>query len=210
MGINSKAVQSYCCRTLVVMAKRPGLGRVKTRLGKDIGPVEATRFYRHNLAVLLGRFRGEKRWNTVVSVSPDQAVPFFSVLPDQQAIGQGRGDLGKRMQSVFMDMPPGPVLIVGSDIPQITPARISAAFRTLGQADIVLGAGEDGGYWLVGMKRTPAVLQGIFRDVTWSSAQTFDDTVKNLSGRNVVILDVLNDIDDGQDYARWQAEGMMF
>ncbi|WP_425283593.1 DUF2064 domain-containing protein [Methyloceanibacter stevinii] len=52
-------------------------------------------------------------------------------------------------------MPPGPVVLVGSDIPRISRAHIAEAFRLLGNADAVFGPAQDGGYWLVGFKRSP-------------------------------------------------------
>ncbi len=195
---------------LVIMAKNPELGRVKTRLGKDIGGVEATRFYRHNLTALLRRFRDEKRWDTSVAVGPDTSVNCFRTRFKCNAQGQGAGHLGKRMQAVFNQMPLGPVIIIGSDIPAISADQIAEAFDKLGQADMVLGSGEDGGYWLIGMKRTPTILQDVFQDVAWSTNHSFRDTMDNLKHYNVALLAPLNDIDDGSDYARWQQDGARY
>lgn len=195
---------------LIIMAKYPSLGRVKTRLGRDIGAVEATRFYRHNLMALLHRFQTETRWDTTVAIAPDQAARHFENQFSIPVIGQGRGDLGQRMQSIFRHQPAGPVIIIGSDIPNISGNEIAQAFQKLGRSDMVIGAGEDGGYWLIGMKRTPKVLNDIFNNVAWSSDQTFADTMRNMSGYKVSFLQALNDIDDGQDYVRWQQEGAIY
>jgi rSAM/selenodomain-associated transferase 1 len=197
--------------TLVIMAKAPALGRVKTRLARDVGYVEATRFYRVALARLIRRLGTDPRWQTVVAVGPDpEATPDAPWLQEADAVvPQGTGDLGDRMQRVFDEAPGGPVVIIGSDIPGITADHIAAAFKTLGSHDAVVGPSVDGGYWLIGQKRLPRVLQP-FAGVTWSSGHERDQTLDNLGGACVAMLDELSDVDSGADHARWRrAEGFL-
>ena len=120
-------------------------------------------------------------------------------------MGQGEGDLGQRMGSLFRDLPPGPVVIIGADIPGIEKKHIADAFTALGESDTVIGPAEDGGYWLVGQKRRPRVKE-IFAGVRWSSEETMADTLKNIREQNmsVALLDRLADIDEGADLARWR------
>lgn len=120
-------------------------------------------------------------------------------------IAQGQGDLGHRMGRLFRDLPPGPVVIVGADIPGIGAAQVAAAFAALGRHDAVFGQAEDGGYWLVGLKRRPRVLD-IFEGVRWSSEYALADTVKNVrrQSMSVAMLESLPDIDTGADYAKWK------
>src|SRR4030095_5697983 len=68
---------------------------------------------------------------------------------------QGAGGLGHRMQRLFARLPPGPVIVIGSDIPSIRAAHIAGAFRLLGSADAVFGPAPDGGYWLRGVRGSP-------------------------------------------------------
>ena len=84
--------------------------------------------------------------------------------------------------------------------------HIARAFEALGRADTVLGPAEDGGYWLVGMKRFPRVTE-IFEDVRWSSEHTLADTKANIerAGLTLALADTLNDVDTGADYRRWKA-----
>ncbi|MEQ8747177.1 TIGR04282 family arsenosugar biosynthesis glycosyltransferase [Pyruvatibacter sp.] len=190
---------------LVIMAKAPALGRVKTRLARDVGPVEATRFYRVALARLIRRMAADTRWTTVVAASPDnEAVEHAHWLETAHGVlPQAKGDLGARMQRVFDHMPPGPVVIIGSDIPDIRPHHIAQAFSALGGNDVVIGPSVDGGYWLIGQKRLPRVLRG-FAGVEWSSGRERAQTSANFSEVRVKMLDELSDVDSGTDHARWR------
>lgn len=191
-------------RHLVVFAKAPRMGRVKTRLARDIGTVAAWGFFRFALARLLSRVERDPRWRTIVAVAPDTAVhaPIWSSGIMTQP--QGLGDLGDRMQRTFDTLPPGPVVIIGADIPGIRPHHIAQAFDALGAHDAVFGTADDGGYWLVGLRRTPRIPR-IFKSVRWSSPHALADTTANLKGAKVAYLESLIDVDDGADFARWKA-----
>ena len=189
---------------LVVMAKLPRLGRVKTRLARDIRDVPAWAFYRRTMRALIRRLSVDPRWQIVLAVSPDEAVHTVGIWPAGiPRIAQGPGDLGQRMGRLMRDLPPGPVVIIGSDIPEVELHHIERAFQALGRADAVFGPARDGGYWLVGLKRRPHVPE-IFTHVRWSSPQALADTVSHLNGFKVEWLDTLDDIDTGEDYRRWQ------
>jgi uncharacterized protein len=188
---------------LVIMAKSPVMGRVKRRLGRDIGDVAATRFYRHCLSHVVQRLGRDPRWRTMLAVDPDRDV-IKAFWPSRAILPQGMGDLGRRMQRLFASLPPGPVVIVGSDILAIAPAHIAEAFRLLGGADAVLGPARDGGYWLVGLKRSPRVLTP-FAGVRWSSAYALADTIANLDGKRVAFTAMLSDVDAAEDYRRERA-----
>lgn len=193
-------------RTLTIMAKAPALGRVKTRLARDTGAVEATRFYRVALARLLRRLGPDPRWRTIIAIAPDtEHRPLPSWARDADAVmPQGGGDLGRRMQRVFDTAPPGPCIIIGSDIPAIRPHHVAKAFRALGSHDAVMGPTEDGGYWLIGQKRVPRVLR-CFAGVAWSSGREGAQTLENLAPARIALVDVLADVDAGPDHARWRA-----
>ena len=208
------------------MVKEPRAGRTKTRLARTLGAARAAFVYRAMMASLVARLSQDTRWQTVLAVTPDEALGqavfgrgthrirqgrirqgrirqgrIRQGHIGQGHIGQGRGDLGQRLQSIADRMPRGPIVIVGTDIPAITPSAISAAFRTLGSHDAVFGPSSDGGYWLVGLKRRPRVPRA-FRDVRWSSAHALEDTQANLAGLSVAKIAALDDVDDGADFAR--------
>lgn len=192
---------------LVVMAKRPGLGLVKTRLAKGIGPVEAARFYRCASLDLLRRVGRDPRWQTVLALAPDRAVHDEGVWPEGlPRVAQGPGDLGDRMGRLMRDLPPGPVVIIGSDIPGVRALHIAEAFEKLGRADAVFGPAEDGGYWLVGLCRRPRIPE-IFGDVRWSCPETLADTAANARRAGLAVANVatLADVDTAEDFRRWRS-----
>jgi len=191
---------------LVIMAKQPLIGRVKTRLARDVGGTEALRFFRSASDSLVRRVGRDPRWRTAIAVSPDRAVHERGIWPaDIPLIGQGAGDLGHRMGRLFRDLPPGPVVIIGADIPGIERHHIADAFAALANRDAVIGPAEDGGYWLVGMRRRPRVRE-IFEGVRWSSADTLADTLKNIRRQNMSVATIatLADIDEGKDLVKWR------
>ncbi len=177
-------------RHLVIFAKAPMLGRVKRRLAAGVGALVALRFQRNNTARLL-------------PLTPDRyaAGPRFWRVPCTR-IAQGGGDLGQRMARAFARRRVGPVVIIGSDIPAITRPHIAAAFRLLGDHDLVFGPARDGGYWLVGARRHP-LPRNLFGAVRWSSAHALADTLANVPRRvRVGIAATLDDVDDACGYYR--------
>jgi rSAM/selenodomain-associated transferase 1 len=192
-------------RHLVIMAKAPQAGRVKTRLAAAVGPVEALRCYRVLLEETVRRLASDGRWATWLAVTPDEAAPRFAAMRDISIdiIAQGPGGLGDRMQRLMDRLPPGPVVIIGSDIPTIGRGDIASAFRVLGRTDAVFGPADDGGYWLVGLRRTPRILR-LFAGVRWSSAHALADTARNVDGDEVSLLSTMADIDDEAGYLRWR------
>ena len=195
-------------RHLILFARRPQLGAVKRRLAADIGAVGAHIFYRRTLHDVAWRLGRDPRWKTWLAVTPDSAAGeagMWPVPPALPIIGQGAGDLGARMARPLHRFPPGPVVIVGSDIPDIEASDIAAAFRALGNHDLVFGPAADGGYWLVGARRQPRAPQHLFGGVRWSSAHALADTLANVPPKfRVAMLDERSDIDDGGAWRRWQ------
>jgi rSAM/selenodomain-associated transferase 1 len=188
-------------RRLVIMAREPRAGAVKTRLAREIGAAAALRFYRAATMNMLRRLSHDPRWRTVLAVAPDGAIASPVWPPGVVRMGQGSGDLGSRMQRVFSRLPPGPVVIAGTDIPEIRAAHIARAFALLGRHDAVFGPAEDGGYWLVGLRRSPRVRQ-IFAGVRWSSPHALAGTRANLGRASIALLKILEDVDERESHRR--------
>ncbi len=188
---------------LVIFAREPRLGRVKRRLARDIGDHAAFAFYRDQLRGLLRALGRDPRWTTWLAVTPDAAAARPIWPPRIPVFGQGEGDLGQRMARVFASLPPGPALIVGSDIPRIGRGDVARAFRSLGRAEATLGPSGDGGYWLVGLRRLRPQPPDLFAGVRWSGPYAYDDTLATLpAGWRIGQEPVLEDVDTGGDYHR--------
>ncbi|MEM7188192.1 MAG: TIGR04282 family arsenosugar biosynthesis glycosyltransferase [Pseudomonadota bacterium] len=185
--------------TLVIFAKEPVAGRVKTRLGKDIGMPAAAWWFRHQTARLLRRVGHDPRWATVLAIAPDQAIVSRAWSPYLPRWPQGPGDLGQRMARAFRQMPNGPVIIVGADIPGITSSRIADAFRALREADAVIGPATDGGYWLIGFRNAGVMPSSLFHGVRWSTRHAMEDTLTSMPGLRVARAATLSDVDTAQD-----------
>lgn len=192
--------------TVVVMGRLPQVGVGKRRLARDIGDLAAWRFYRIALANLLRRLAKDPRWRVRFAITPDRAAFKFAGAPkDVKVIAQGRGDLGQRMGRMLQTAPRGPVVIVGSDIPDIGTRQLEQAFKLLGRQGWVFGPADDGGYWLVGASRRPCLKSPLpFEAVRWSSPETLTDTLNGLGGASYGLLEQLEDIDSGADLLRYQ------
>jgi glycosyltransferase A (GT-A) superfamily protein (DUF2064 family) len=120
------------------------------------------------------------------------------------ATPQGAGDLGRKLVRVSQRFPVGRLVIIGSDTPTVKRADIAAAFDALRSHDAVLGPARDGGYWLIGLRRSargPLPFDGI----RWSSPDTLADTLARLQGLRVATLRTQEDIDDEASLKRLRA-----
>ncbi|WP_080456708.1 TIGR04282 family arsenosugar biosynthesis glycosyltransferase [Roseovarius sp. A-2] len=194
-------------RQLIVMVKEPRPGRVKTRLGRDIGMTAAAWWFRHQVARLLREVE-DPRWHLSLAVSPDRVGMTSRVWPAHlPRLPQGPGNLGDRMGRLLRNAPPGPVCIIGADIPGIRAAHIARAFDALGRHDALVGPAHDGGFWLIGLRRTGRVPDGLFQGVRWSTAYALRDTIDSLDGQRVALTDQLRDIDTAADLRALRSPG---
>jgi len=190
-------------RQLVLFVRAPALGRGKRRLAKEIGDLAAARFERLMIDLLLRRLADDRRWDLRIAVTPDRAARHARRWRRELRVsGQGGGDLGGRMRRALARGPPGPVVLVGSDIPALGARHIDAAFRLLGAHDLVFGPAADGGFWLVGSRRRRR-LPFLFERVRWSGPHALADTLAGLPRRIAVgFVETLEDVDDGDAYRR--------
>jgi uncharacterized protein len=141
--------------TLVVIAKQPVPGRVKTRLTPPCTPAQATRLARAALLDTLaagGRAAGAGRRVLALDGEPDGWLPAGWDVVAQRGDG-----LAERLAHAFADVG-GPAFLVGMDTPQVTPGQLDAGLAALARFDAVFGAATDGGYWAIGLREPdPAV-----------------------------------------------------
>lgn len=187
-------------RHLVIFVKEPRMGRVKSRLALHLGRVAAWGFYRHLMGDTVRRLSRDPRWTVWLAVTPDDSRHRHPWPVGCQRIGQGSGDLGPRMERALRTRPPGPVVLIGSDIPGIEACDIAAAFRALRRDDMVFGPAPDGGYWLVGWNRRHPIKP--FAAVRWSSEHALADTLANLSPLRAGLIAEKEDVDDMASFSR--------
>lgn len=192
-------------RQLAIFAKVPRLGQVKRRLAKEIGDVAAWRFQRAMLAALLRVLARNPRWRTTLWLTPDRLARGGGLrVKGIDLRAQGGGDLGARMRRAFLARTKGPVVLVGSDIPALGSAQVRKAFRALGRNDLVFGPAKDGGYWLIASARRRGRMPAL-APVRWSSKHALADTHTRFDKRHrVALLEILDDVDDGNAYQRWR------
>lgn len=193
--------------TVLIFAKPPRIGLSKTRLARSLGaPVEARRIATMTMARTLRAALGGP-WETVLYAAPDSALNqslgglWPGHLPRRS---QGRGDLTARLNRGLFAAPPGPVLFIGSDAPDLTRGHIRSAFRRLQSHDAVFGPASDGGFWLFGINQTRRT-RSPFGNVRWSGPHAMEDVWANLPARTkVAVLAQLVDIDDADDWHAWR------
>jgi glycosyltransferase A (GT-A) superfamily protein (DUF2064 family)/SAM-dependent methyltransferase len=192
-------------RTVIVIAKEPLAGKVKTRLQSRFSPAQAARLATAALADTLAAVRSADLEHRVVALE-GMAGPWLP--PDFTVIGQGSGGLDARLQHAFDTVfagaripvprrqpPAGPVLLIGMDTPQVTAKLLSTDW---GDADAVLGLSPDGGFWAVGLRRP---MPGAFLGVPMSTNHTGADQLARLRslGLKVLLLPPLRDVDTPAD-----------
>lgn len=151
---------------LLVIAKAPMAGRVKTRLCPPCSAREAATLAEAALADTLEAVLttpASRRVLVLEGPPPGWLPAGLEVIPQRGA------GLGERLSAAFADGADGPALLVGMDTPQVTPALLAAGLERLGDCDAVLGPAPDGGYWAVGLREPQPQA---FAGVPMSSPQT--------------------------------------
>ncbi|WP_411819647.1 TIGR04282 family arsenosugar biosynthesis glycosyltransferase [Hyphococcus formosus] len=186
--------------TIIIFLKAPIAGKVKTRLGADIGLGRASALFR----IMTRRTIKEARkgdWRCVLAIDPLNAGFRNLWPPSLRRIGQGHGNLGQRMKHAMDQIADGPVIVIGADAPDMRARHVKAAFKALRGCDAVFGPAEDGGYWLIGLSRRRAAPR-LFDGVRWSTAHALEDTIKSLPQNfEIVQIDQLTDVDTKRDLA---------
>lgn len=184
---------------LILMVKTPKIGQVKTRLGKDIGPLKATQFYRQTAQRLITQLAQDQRWHTFIAIAPKASKNAWPWPKQAIREPQGSGNLGDRMQRLFERHSPHKTLIIGTDIPGINRSHIHQAFEQLAKTGMVVGPSGDGGYWCIGQNNCPRTIK-TFTDVRWSTEFSLQDTIKNIPPSSLSLTTIIEDIDTGLDF----------
>lgn len=179
---------------LLIFTRNPELGKVKSRLAVAIGEVKALNVYK----ALLNHTK-----NITIDLPVTKQVCYSESIPKEDIWTadiyekklQHGTDLGEKMHNAFKDgFSKGyeKIVVIGSDCDTLSSELISQAFESLVTRDVVLGPAEDGGYYLLGMKKN---ISAIFKNKAWGTATVLQDTLDDLKGHSLKELIILNDID---------------
>jgi rSAM/selenodomain-associated transferase 1 len=204
-GGNARSKPRTPRRALLVFVRAPEPGRVKTRLAAAIGDQAALRVYRRLAEHTLAEARALAAEDVAIRVhyapadSGDVVRAWLGTGP--LYLPQADGDLGMRMQDAFARaFADGAerVVIVGSDLPEVSASLLRHAFDLLDAHPAVIGPARDGGYYLLGLRK---MIGGIFDGIEWSTSTVFQSTLKRLGAAGVdpAALEVLSDVDTVDD-----------
>ncbi len=193
-------------KVVLVFAKAPAPGAVKTRLSPPFSGEQAAALYRAFAADSLSAAEDVPGAKAVVAYAPhpDWPDPAWLRTPAPEWFPQEGADLGQRLAAAtgkaFIDGADR-VVVIGTDSPQLAPARIEEAFSRLAAAPVVLGPAKDGGYYLIGLRGPNPTL---FDDIPWSSAEVLKTTLARAAELHVGVhlLGPLEDIDDAASLVR--------
>lgn len=183
---------------IIIFARNPKLGKVKTRLAKTIGDFAALESYK----ILM------KHTANVVEKSNAEKIVFYSEYIDNndvwakikcKKVKQSEGDLGEKMQTAFeyaFELGYKKIVIIGSDVYRLKTEHIDSAFTQLQTHDVVIGPAHDGGYYLLGLN---FIIPELFEQKKWGTSSVLENTLADLNELNVTLLEPLNDIDTFED-----------
>ena len=196
-------------KTLIIFAKLPRPGEVKTRLGSEVGMSEASEIYQEfaQHAFSIGDQLSAKGvkiylfYDARASKEDIQAWVRHSFVLTPQ-VGE---TLGERMYNAFektFNEGAHRSIVIGTDVPELDTATVLNAFELLDSHKVVVGPSTDGGYYLLGMNRPT---KEIFKGIKWSTDSVCRETIKRLDllSLSYSVLPELADIDTKDDYARY-------
>ena len=192
---------------LMIFARHPEAGKVKTRLAATIGNDAALSIYTQLV-------------KHTVSITKDLPVDKFvfyadEVVPEDLWLAahyfkdiQKGNDLGERMKHGFDSIfrkGYNMAVVIGTDCPGLSAPALMDAFGSLNTHDVVIGPAVDGGYYILGMKQPWPPL---FKDIRWSTSSVFDETLKRCSALHLkyTLLPVLQDIDEEKDLKQFKLQ----
>ena len=190
-------------QALIIFTRNPELGQCKTRLAKTVGDASALNIYKYLLNHTAQICKCVKADRFVFYSETIQHNDLWNANDFIKKLQSG-SDLGERMTNAFLDLFNSgykKVVIIGSDLLDLAPNQIEAAFKILETKDVVIGPAKDGGYYLLGLKEMHAQ---IFKEKAWGTSSVLKDTLNDLQNTTYELLEELNDIDTFEDMAHYQ------
>lgn len=180
---------------LMVFAKSPIKGEVKTRLGNEIGFEKSYWVYLQLLKKTAENISNKNQDIIVFHSKPNKKME--SIFDNaKNFLVQNGSDLGDKMLSAFQwafNEKYKNVILIGTDLWNISESMVIRARNVLENKDFVIGPTYDGGYYLIGMKK---IKKKIFQNIPWSTNRVLEETLKKIKNDSVYFLGIENDIDD--------------
>jgi rSAM/selenodomain-associated transferase 1 len=201
-------------RGLIIFAREPVPGKVKTRLAREVGNQCAAELYSAMIEDVLANAASLEGVQPLLFWALDSAeMPAAPIIPGLRILEQHGTTLGARMEAAFRHAFQSGIdvcCIIGTDSPDLPPEYIAEAFDQLeaDKADVVFGPAEDGGYYLLGLRQSRREL---FADIAWSTSDVLDASLKRATtlGLRTSLLPKWYDIDTLQDLQRLvESQGM--
>lgn len=196
---------------LILFARTPVPGRVKTRIAAVVGQEQASRIYGEMLGKALELCRPGQGWRRIVAIPGDSDAAYFE-RRGFPIIRQEGEDIGQRMANALLaglDSGAGQVVIIGSDIPTLTQEEIKFAFIRLNSVPAVIGPSRDGGFYLIGIGREHRdAAERVLKDrVNWSTPAVLAE-VRDLCRKHGLLFELLplkSDVDTIEDWLDYQS-----
>ena len=191
-------VQMSQKQRLLIFAKYPEAGRVKTRLAKRVGAAKAAQLYRDMVTTVVAKTKPDAAsFERILYYDPpERSEAFQDWLPFLQQQPQRGDDLGERMSNALEEslQTAAHTVIIGTDCIDIDSEVVTSAFAALLDHDLVLGPATDGGYYLIGCR---AASPALFAGIAWSTPSVLEQTLQRAQQLElqVHLLDPLSDID---------------
>ena len=190
-------------KALIIFTRNPELGKCKTRLAASIGDESALEIYKYLLqhtAKLSEKVKADKYVFYSESIKRED---IWNATIFNKKLQQGN-DLGERMENAFtelFELGYEKVIIIGSDLLDLSSDDVNEAFDFLNENDAVIGPAKDGGYYLLGMKNMHSK---VFKHKKWGTSIVLENTLSDLKDSTISMLKELNDIDTFEDMKHYE------
>ncbi len=190
---------------LIIFAKTPVKGRVKTRLQKNLSQTNVLKLYKEFLLQTVCLTEKVKDCKKIIACYPDKNHPYFKTLAKRfgfHLIRQNGRGLGERMKNAITDFLNNgykKVLIIGCDSPTLPKEYIEAAFKILDKKRLVIGPSCDGGYYLIGVR---GAAPPVFNNIKWGTKDVLKETLRRIPKKMLLSFHLLPfwyDVDTSDD-----------
>lgn len=200
-------------KMIAVMSKIPHPGYTKTRLQRVITGEESAAFHQASLRDILNTVNstgilGYVYWHSSLANLQPPNPAIWNDDHFQERLQRGNC-LGERMQNIVEEglLHAESILLIGSDIPEISRAVLAEAFDRLEEVDVVLGPAQDGGYYLIALKKN---CRDLFYGIPWSTSEVLKRTLQVVRDKGLTysLLESLQDIDTWEDMVAYYRRGL--